>query len=938
MSGLIKAAVTCCALVLVIILGNNQDVAANGRIKILLLGDSYIAGNGARKTNGTTDNYGPRGCYRSNSNWGTKYAHQLKLLGYEVTVVNRACSGAVSNDILYDNDMEQEQEWVLTFSHLNLSPTLGDSTLLNHLKIKGYCPTRDSEEEYYRINLLSRNTTTVRFECRRYLKAQINFLDPSIDLVLMSIGGNDAGFSEIATNCFAPLISSVNDCKKAQEDADGFIRNDQHGSYKKNMQEIFTKMRAKLRGDAKIALVNYPYLAKDDNFVLNEVFGGGSYEASKNVRLLGELGDQVQASVIPAPSATQANAYFFDGVKSHFVGHEPDMGDFWNHNPDKWMNTFGSRISADWFHYNPLGHQEVANVLGERLHSVIDGFPSRTKSDYDVVFVLNHSAEANAYQGDNLSDKSITVAAIRDKIMYAANSYRFGLVSYNIATKNEGEYLKSAVTHDFTTDIGSLGDKLPGSGSVKGPTFNGELREALLKGLNLKWRPGVKKLIYIIGKTPTDEEVSDVAEHYEPVIKKAKEIDPAAVSTVISARYPVSEVGLDYAAIYLAENTDATVVQFNTRNAFSSNGVANRIERDSIKTPYAWAGTEAISAKIGDEVEFDGSGSTDELGIIRYEWDFDHDGEYDAQSADPEASHIYQQEYQGLTMLRVTNVDGKTALGSIKMTVTTDGDVIEDEVDNCPLEWNEDQSDVDNDGWGDICDHEPEVPGYQNTPQVNQLRNTLQSTVVVPNENFSIFRPQDNPYRIKIIGNTLSSLYKIRFTLGEQSFDVFRNKCDLRWEQISITCDVRASGSWTAPSQGTDYEMFARAFNENGVKLAQSEKSTFSVDTEDPELIRLEYLGKQDGDAIFEVDARDNYGVDSVTFLLTRPRMDGSCNANEPSSIPLLRVYSENDTFSARLNTDSLNPGEYCVFVTVRDEAWRNTNPNTANAKLKFSL
>ncbi|OLE23036.1 MAG: hypothetical protein AUG44_23220 [Actinobacteria bacterium 13_1_20CM_3_71_11] len=36
-------------------------------IKIVQIGDSYSAGNGAR------DYYGPRGCYRSHSNWAERY-------------------------------------------------------------------------------------------------------------------------------------------------------------------------------------------------------------------------------------------------------------------------------------------------------------------------------------------------------------------------------------------------------------------------------------------------------------------------------------------------------------------------------------------------------------------------------------------------------------------------------------------------------------------------------------------------------------------------------------------------------------------------------------------------------------------------------------------------------------------------------------------------
>lgn len=38
-------------------------------LKVVLLGDSYSAGNGARDASGDPDVYGPRGCNRSRSNW-----------------------------------------------------------------------------------------------------------------------------------------------------------------------------------------------------------------------------------------------------------------------------------------------------------------------------------------------------------------------------------------------------------------------------------------------------------------------------------------------------------------------------------------------------------------------------------------------------------------------------------------------------------------------------------------------------------------------------------------------------------------------------------------------------------------------------------------------------------------------------------------------------
>jgi hypothetical protein len=64
------------------------------RLKVVLLGDSYSAGNGAGSY------YGPRGCYRSRRNWAERYLDTLRAADWKVMFVNRACSGATTSDVL----------------------------------------------------------------------------------------------------------------------------------------------------------------------------------------------------------------------------------------------------------------------------------------------------------------------------------------------------------------------------------------------------------------------------------------------------------------------------------------------------------------------------------------------------------------------------------------------------------------------------------------------------------------------------------------------------------------------------------------------------------------------------------------------------------------------------------------------------------------------
>ena len=51
--------------------------AAGATLDVLVLGDSYAAGNGATDDQGVEQTYGPDGCRRSRVNWGEKYAAAL---------------------------------------------------------------------------------------------------------------------------------------------------------------------------------------------------------------------------------------------------------------------------------------------------------------------------------------------------------------------------------------------------------------------------------------------------------------------------------------------------------------------------------------------------------------------------------------------------------------------------------------------------------------------------------------------------------------------------------------------------------------------------------------------------------------------------------------------------------------------------------------------
>lgn len=76
-------------------------------LRVMLLGDSYIAGNGGRKY------YGPAKCYRSPNNWASLWAAKLRANGQPVSIDNHACSGAVTLDFARSQHGNAPQyQWV----------------------------------------------------------------------------------------------------------------------------------------------------------------------------------------------------------------------------------------------------------------------------------------------------------------------------------------------------------------------------------------------------------------------------------------------------------------------------------------------------------------------------------------------------------------------------------------------------------------------------------------------------------------------------------------------------------------------------------------------------------------------------------------------------------------------------------------------------------
>ncbi|WP_216452653.1 PKD domain-containing protein [Arcanobacterium phocae] len=124
-----------------------------------------------------------------------------------------------------------------------------------------------------------------------------------------------------------------------------------------------------------------------------------------------------------------------------------------------------------------------------------------------------------------------------------------------------------------------------------------------------------------------------------------------------------------------------------------------------LEAPTAKLG-QVPTQKQGATVEFSADGSfSPNSDIESYAWDFDGDGQPDTTTTENKVSHAFTTVGEHTVSVTITDKDKQTAIATIMVDVTEDGDLVDQSIDNCPDVANEDQLDTDSDGIGDACDN-----------------------------------------------------------------------------------------------------------------------------------------------------------------------------------------------------------------------------------------
>lgn len=668
-------------------------------LKVVLVGDSFSAGNGARDASGSADYFGPLDCHRSHGNWARQYVDWLTAQGHHVSFVNRACSGGVTADLVADREMSTSVSTALMPTGVD---TLAEATA--HLESADPCNTGYyADEEHFDYRATAFDSTvpgSVFYTCTRFLRPQTDAINADTDLVLFTMGGNDIQFESIVTECFVAGPRDPGSCRDRVNDARALLPGAMDG-----VATAIQQMRTNgLRDDARVVYLGYPLLALDNGYSLTSWFGlgGDTYAVADEVRALGREGNTQQLALLDRLNdGHPGQVAFVDNVPDAFEGHEPD-GRATARNPDRWLWEFEASFldRFEWYHPNPAGHAAYRDLLIDHGTFGADGGDAGLTGDIDIVFAIDTTGSMGGY----IDEVQTYASELVNLVSSQTSSGRYALVTYRDHpewTGWSGDY-PSRLDQPFTSDPATLQAALDGITVDGGGDWPESMYSGLREAIAVPWRPGVKKVVIVLADAPPHDPEPVTGLTANDIIAQAIAVDPAEVY-VVDPGWAV-----DDSLRSVVDGTGGVVVDASSTTDVP--GALREILDVALTKPFAWINGPYV-ARVGTPVTLDGSGSYATSGTIEsYAWDFTSDGVVDTVTTSPQVTHTWTEEFSGLLTMTVTDTDGRSSVANVHVGMTDDGDEVPRAQDNCPDVANMGQADYDEDGVGDSCDPEPGWP------------------------------------------------------------------------------------------------------------------------------------------------------------------------------------------------------------------------------------
>lgn len=161
---------------------------------------------------------------------------------------------------------------------------------------------------------------------------QLDALSATTSYVSISVGGNDAGFVDVLTECALPAWAS--DCAGAVAGAQAYLS----GTLPGTLASLYSSIRA-AAPSATVAVVGYPRI------FMGEDCNAATFFSPEDEALLNQTADQLNG--VLAAAASSAGFAFADPT-SAFTGHAVC-------DDPEWINGFSSPVDES-YHPNVAGH------------------------------------------------------------------------------------------------------------------------------------------------------------------------------------------------------------------------------------------------------------------------------------------------------------------------------------------------------------------------------------------------------------------------------------------------------------------------------------------------------------------------------------------------------------------------------------------------------
>jgi lysophospholipase L1-like esterase len=170
------------------------------------------------------------------------------------------------------------------------------------------------------------------------INKQLGTLSSGTALVTITIGGNDAGFSNVIINCALYYFT----CGGAISEANSYIAKSLPGV----LDTTYNDIRAKAT-TAHVVVIGYPHLFTDSGTTCNV-----NFLTSGNEKKLNETGDKLDAAI---KARAEAHGFTFVDPRSAFKPHEVCAS-------EEWLNGQSNPLEES-YHPNVKGQKELTTEV-----------------------------------------------------------------------------------------------------------------------------------------------------------------------------------------------------------------------------------------------------------------------------------------------------------------------------------------------------------------------------------------------------------------------------------------------------------------------------------------------------------------------------------------------------------------------------------------------